>query len=146
MALFSLKPTTDQSRREWCGDFVHSKLWVFDDEYVVVGSANCNDRGYTYDTEIMAGITDEPLERVVGLRFARELRIALWHKHLGLPHSYLQDFTKGLAKWLDPPPSAMIFDASDRESSPLLGDTLIRDDPTAEKLWTRMIDPDADKL
>ena len=34
--MFSLRPTSDAHRRQWCGDFVHSKLWIFDDDYVAV--------------------------------------------------------------------------------------------------------------
>ncbi|WP_248928050.1 phospholipase D family protein [Paenibacillus hamazuiensis] len=115
--MFSLKETKDPGRRPWCGDFVHSKLWIFDDEYVAVGSANCDDRGYTYDTEIMAGITEEPLERAAGGRFARDLRIALWRKHLGLPHAQFVDIAAGLRHWLNLPPSAMVYDSSDLETS-----------------------------
>jgi phosphatidylserine/phosphatidylglycerophosphate/cardiolipin synthase-like enzyme len=144
--LFSLKPNTDTSRRPWCGDFVHSKLWICDDDFVVVGSANCDDRGYTYDSEIMAGITEEPLQRAAGARFARDLRIALWHKHLGVPHAQLADFTKGLAQWIQPMPASMVVDVSDLQDSPLLGKKLIRDDKTIDFVWTHMIDTDADKL
>ena len=144
--MFSLRPTTDAERRPWCGDFVHSKLWIFDDDFVVVGSANCDDRGYTFDTEIVAGIADDPLERASGARFARDLRIALWRKHLGVPHSQLQDFSKGLRFWLSPPPSSMVIDTSALEDSPLLGSELIRSNPTVDFAWTHLIDPDADKL
>ncbi len=146
--MFSLKPTTDSGRRPWCGEFVHSKLWIVDDQYVAVGSANCDDRGYTYDTEIMAGITEEPIERAAGGRFARDLRIALWRKHLGLDHSHFVNFAVGLKHWLTLPASAMVFDSSDLEESSLLNDTkgLTRDDPTANFAWTHFLDPDADKL
>lgn len=146
--MFCLKATMDPGRKPWCGDFVHPKLWIIDDEYVAVGSANCDDRGYTYDTEIMAGITEEPLERTAGGRFARDLRIALWRKHLGLPHAQFVDIAAGLRHWLNPPPSAMIYDSSDLEESPLLNDTkgLTRDDPKANFKWTHIADPDADKL
>ncbi|MBY0598959.1 phospholipase D family protein [Bacillus bingmayongensis] len=146
--MFSLKETKDPGRRPWCGDFVHSKLWIIDDEYVAVGSANCDDRGYTYDTEIMAGITEEPLERAAGGRFARDLRIALWRKHLGLPHAQFFDIATGLKHWLNPPPSAMIYDSSDLEESPLLNNTkgLTREDSNANFAWTHLLDPDADKL
>jgi phosphatidylserine/phosphatidylglycerophosphate/cardiolipin synthase-like enzyme len=146
--MFSLSETKDANRRPWCGDFVHSKLWIFDDDFVVVGSANCDDRGYTYDTEIMAGLTEEPLERAAGGRFARNLRIALWRKHLGLPHAQLRDFASGLQHWLNPPPSAMFYDSSKLEVSGLLNDTegLTRDNSTANFAWTHLIDPDADKL
>ena len=94
----------------------------------------------------MAGITEEPLQRMSGSRFGRDLRVALWHKHLGVPHAHLESFTEGLRYWFSPPPSAMVVDASALEVSPLLGTSLIRSDPTVEYAWTHLIDPDADKL
>lgn len=145
-SMFSLTPAGDPNRRQWCGDFVHSKLWIADDEFVAIGSANCDDRGYTFDTEIMAGITEEPLEHLAGSRFARDLRVALWHKHLGVPHGQVQDFAKGLRYWFKPPPHAMVVNASALEHSPLLGSGLIRDDKTIDYAWTHLIDPDADKI
>ncbi|MBP1967770.1 phospholipase D family protein [Paenibacillus aceris] len=146
--MFSLKNPPDSARKGWCGSYVHSKTWIFDDEYVVVGSANCDDRGYSYDTEIVAGITEEPISRVLGGRFARDLRISLWRKHLGIPHVYLQKFSTGLAYWQNPPPSAMIFDNSDLEDSPLFNGAkeLTRDNKNANYVWTHLSDPDADKL
>lgn len=39
--------------------YVHSKCWVFDDELAVIGSANCNRRGYQHDSEVDAFIWDE---------------------------------------------------------------------------------------
>ncbi|HEF1899652.1 phospholipase D-like domain-containing protein [Bacillus cereus] len=146
--MFCLKETKDPGRRAWCGDFVHSKLWIIDDEYVAVGSANCDDRGYTYDTEIMAGITEEPIERAAGGMFARDLRIALWRKHLGLPHAQFVNIATGLRHWLNPPPSAMVYDSSDLEVSPLLNGTkgLTRENTNANFAWTHLFDPDADKL
>ena len=31
--------------------YVHAKIWVFDDDYAIIGSANCNNRGYTHDSD-----------------------------------------------------------------------------------------------
>lgn len=39
--------------------YIHSKCWVFDDELAVIGSANCNRRGYQHDSEVDAFIWDE---------------------------------------------------------------------------------------
>ena len=52
--------------------YVHAKMWIIDDEFAIIGSANCNRRSYAHDSEVMAGIYD--LER----NFAKQLRIALW--------------------------------------------------------------------
>jgi phosphatidylserine/phosphatidylglycerophosphate/cardiolipin synthase-like enzyme len=58
----------------------HSKTWIFDDTFAVVGSANCNRRSYSCDSEIGVAIADsgDPGE----LRFAKRLRMDLWLKHL----------------------------------------------------------------
>lgn len=61
--------------------FVHSKSWIFDDEFCLVSSANCNRRGYSHDSEIGAAIFD-PNPRGDRLYFAHELRMRLWMKHL----------------------------------------------------------------
>ena len=67
--------------------WLHAKCWIFDDEFAVVGSANCNRRGYSYDSELCVGIAD-PDRRTRGTYFAHRLRMDLWLKHLnGRPES-----------------------------------------------------------
>jgi phosphatidylserine/phosphatidylglycerophosphate/cardiolipin synthase-like enzyme len=67
--------------------WLHSKLWIFDDEFAIIGSANCNRRGYSYDSELCVGIAD-PRRLTGGMYFAKRLRMNLWLKHLnGLPTS-----------------------------------------------------------
>ena len=39
--------------------YVHSKIWIMDDRFAVIGSSNCNNRGYNHDSEVVAGIYDE---------------------------------------------------------------------------------------
>ncbi|WP_159807858.1 phospholipase D-like domain-containing protein [Cellulomonas citrea] len=41
--------------------YVHSKTWVFDDELLVTGSANCNRRGYSHDSELDVAVVDPTL-------------------------------------------------------------------------------------
>lgn len=81
--------------------YVHSKCWVFDDELAVIGSANCNRRGYQHDSEVDAFIFDDanaspPLIALAargesaetsasGLTFAQQFRMRLWSEHLGVP-------------------------------------------------------------
>ncbi len=65
--------------------YIHSKAWVFDDQLAVIGSANCNRRGWESDSEVAAFIMDtmegtNPSD----YSFAQRLRIALWKKHLGI--------------------------------------------------------------
>ena len=64
--------------------YVHAKSWVFDDELAVIGSANCNRRGYQHDSEVDAFIFDDaPLRS--NLTFAQQYRMRLWKEHLGVP-------------------------------------------------------------
>lgn len=47
--------------------YVHSKCWVFDDELAVIGSANCNRRGYQHDSEVDAFIWDDISPTIPGM-------------------------------------------------------------------------------
>jgi phosphatidylserine/phosphatidylglycerophosphate/cardiolipin synthase-like enzyme len=62
--------------------YVHSKLYIMDDECAIIGSANCARRSLTNDSEAIAGICDEALWNITGYNFAHRLRIALWAEHL----------------------------------------------------------------
>ncbi|MBX9813546.1 MAG: hypothetical protein K2X76_02460 [Sphingomonas sp.] len=100
-----------QPNRGACGDdgclgahtYVHSKCWVFDDELAVIGSANCNRRGYQHDSEVDAFIFDDvapggggagPLIALAATApresiatppsFAQSFRRRLWREHLGI--------------------------------------------------------------
>ena len=73
--------------------YVHAKVCVIDDVWVVVGSDNLNRRSWTHDSEISCSVIDTtPDERAPldpgGLgdgarRLARETRLRLWREHLG---------------------------------------------------------------
>ncbi|HWE63582.1 MAG TPA: phospholipase D family protein [Chloroflexota bacterium] len=56
--------------------YVHAKVAIVDDEWLIVGSANLNDRGLITDSEICTLIHDQDL--------ARDLRLDLWAEHLGM--------------------------------------------------------------
>ncbi len=152
--MYTLAKPSDPERQKWCGSFVHSKTWVFDDGYAIIGSANCDNRGYTLDSELVAGIadTDETTVRR-GASFATNLRTTLWHKHLGVPHAELRDWEKGIKHWKNPPPSAMIADASALEVDPsfqkpqhLISQGLVSQPvvtAVVERVWTTVLDPDA---
>lgn len=78
--------------------YVHSKLFIIDDRYVSVGSANFNARSLLNDTEIQAGIVDtETFEATIAgknelvARFAHELRCRLWAEHLELDAEVIRD-------------------------------------------------------
>ncbi len=146
--MYTLKDSNDKERQKWCGTYVHSKTWIFDDGYAVIGSANCDNRGYTHDTEVVAGITDSNLLEVyLGESFAIDLRTRLWHKHLGLPHAQIRNWDKAIRFWKSPPPSAMIVDASglelDNDLSPPATFPSGAEADNVEKVWTKLVDPDA---
>jgi phosphatidylserine/phosphatidylglycerophosphate/cardiolipin synthase-like enzyme len=56
--------------------YVHSKLMIVDDEFVLIGSANMCQRSMTHDGELQLGIVDDDD------LFALNLRRDLWHEHL----------------------------------------------------------------
>lgn len=62
--------------------YVHSKCWIFDDEYAIIGSANTNRRSFTHDSESAIGVWDRGKADRSTLYFAHDLRIALWSKYL----------------------------------------------------------------
>jgi phosphatidylserine/phosphatidylglycerophosphate/cardiolipin synthase-like enzyme len=63
--------------------WVHAKMWTFDDEFAVVGSANLNRRGYTSDVETGLAFCDPQGEGAQNL--VKRLRMDLWEKHLNMP-------------------------------------------------------------
>jgi phosphatidylserine/phosphatidylglycerophosphate/cardiolipin synthase-like enzyme len=80
------------------GCYVHAKTWVFDDEMVVIGSANCNRRGLSSDSEANVCILDTPYK---GDCSAKALRKRLWVKHLGVEEDAVDqyDSAKSLKLW-----------------------------------------------
>ncbi len=59
--------------------YVHSKIAIMDDAWLMVGSANMNDWGFVTDSELNVLIHDAGL--------ARDLRLDLWAEHLALPRA-----------------------------------------------------------
>ena len=75
------------------GIYVHAKVCIIDDVWMMVGSDNMNRRSWTHDSELSCAVLDEvhderePLDPA-GLgdgarRLARETRLQLWREHLG---------------------------------------------------------------
>jgi phosphatidylserine/phosphatidylglycerophosphate/cardiolipin synthase-like enzyme len=81
--------------------YVHSKSWVFDDELAVIGSANCNRRGYQHDSEVDAFIFDDARVRS-DLTFAQQYRMRLWKEHLGVPARDVVDGVASAGLWRAP--------------------------------------------
>jgi len=114
---------------------VHSKTWIFDDKFAIIGSANCNRRGYTHDSEQIVGIFQ--MNEADTLCFAHELRMNLWQKHLNLPPADVQDPIASAANWRTPPASATIANYnpnSGQDNPPIFMDTNLA--------WNNIIDPD----
>lgn len=80
--------------------YVHSKTWIFDDELAIVGSANCNRRGYSHDSELDVGVHDTS----VG-----DLRRRIWLRRLNtqgvstpLVEADVADFAAAAKYWERP--------------------------------------------
>ena len=71
--------------------YVHSKLLIVDDEFVLIGSANVGQRSMTFDGELDVGIVDS------NNTFAKECRKALWSEHLGVSPTAVDDPIAGYA-------------------------------------------------
>ncbi|CAJ0572363.1 unnamed protein product, partial [Mesorhabditis spiculigera] len=98
--------------------YIHCKLMIVDDEHVIIGSANINDRSQAgnRDSEVCMVYTDTSRERSImdgkpyeAGKFAKSLRVKCMQEHLGL----LPDARRpaGFAKQvsLDDPVSASFF-------------------------------------
>ena len=84
--------------------YVHAKCWVFDDELSVIGSANCNKRGWEHDSEIGAFVFDDRAPTAASSRtFAQKMRMDLWSEHLSLPPATFADGITSASHWLRPP-------------------------------------------
>jgi phosphatidylserine/phosphatidylglycerophosphate/cardiolipin synthase-like enzyme len=106
--------------------YVHAKTWVFDDELAVIGSANCNRRGWQSDSEANAFIFDDAAPSSGALTFAQQLRRDLWAEHLGVPGSSVEDGVASAGLWLTSSPTARVLPydpAADTDSTLLLCST-----------------------
>jgi phosphatidylserine/phosphatidylglycerophosphate/cardiolipin synthase-like enzyme len=88
--------------------YVHAKMWVFDDKYAIIGSANCGRRSYTHDSEAVAGIYDESSDEACKVHFAHNLRMRLWAEHLNMGMGSVFDPIGSAAHWASPPASARV--------------------------------------
>jgi len=65
--------------------YVHAKLLICDDEYVLLGSGNVNSKSQSHDGELSVGIVDSAEQ------FAKEVRKQVWGHHLGRAPSSLDN-------------------------------------------------------
>lgn len=129
--------------------YVHAKSWVFDDELAVIGTANCNRRGYTFDSEVDAFIFDDaPPPQVFtaarealpfGPTFAQKFRMDLWSHHLGVARAQVEDGVTSATLWRTPgrPATARVAGFDHRIPSPSTAQS---------RLQQRIMDIAADKL
>jgi phosphatidylserine/phosphatidylglycerophosphate/cardiolipin synthase-like enzyme/outer membrane protein OmpA-like peptidoglycan-associated protein len=90
--------------------YVHAKCWVFDDELALIGSANCNKRGWEHDTELGAFIFDDHRPQTAAARsFAQQFRMDLWAEHLNIPATRVEDGVASGSLWLRPGASARVL-------------------------------------
>ncbi len=117
--------------------YVHAKTWIFDDELAVIGSANCNRRGWESGGEVIAAIFDKAPDLKSGkFSFAQKLRMKLWAEHLGIKEDLLKDGVLDAHRWLDASSTAAVrrynpIEAKDSSFEDLLS-------------WDRAIDPGTD--
>jgi phosphatidylserine/phosphatidylglycerophosphate/cardiolipin synthase-like enzyme len=76
--------------------YVHSKIMITDDRWIIIGSANTDRDGFNDSTEFDLGITSTSL--------AQQLRAKLWREHLkeyisSNNNINLKDFNKGFEAW-----------------------------------------------
>jgi phosphatidylserine/phosphatidylglycerophosphate/cardiolipin synthase-like enzyme len=62
--------------------YVHAKVGIIDDEWLTVGSANLNTRGFVTDSEINV--------QAIAPEIAKSLRVRLWADHLHLPEDEIK--------------------------------------------------------
>jgi len=103
---------------DWSIFYIHSKTWIFDDEFLITGSANCNRRGYSHDSECDVGVYDQ------NKFFVKELRKRIWRRRLnvkGISRSPLQDndvddFLSACRYWEKPDTYGMAIENSKQTS------------------------------
>jgi phosphatidylserine/phosphatidylglycerophosphate/cardiolipin synthase-like enzyme len=132
--------------------YVHSKVWIIDDEFAVIGSVNSNQRSWMHDSEVAAGIYDASTEASNHARLPRSLRIKLWQEHLNMrtPQGAAQlwDGVASAAHWLHPPKGARVrpYDLDERnqrgENDQGLPFWIPRFLADSDLVWNNIFDPD----
>ena len=80
-------------------------MFIFDDQFAIIGSANCNNRGYNHYSEVVAGILGNVES---DMNFAKELRIRLWQEHLNRSRSDVTDPLTSARHWFSPAESSSV--------------------------------------
>jgi len=114
--------------------FVHSKTFIFDDKFAIIGSANMNRRGYTHDSEQNAGIFDSNKEK--RFFFAHELRMNLWGKILGKRPIDMVDPIASSVHWSKPIGAIRTYELNLKDDSHGIEDVI------KDLIWNHGLDPD----
>ena len=132
--------------------YVHSKVWIIDDEFAVIGSVNSNQRSWMHDSEVAAGIYDSGPDGSNHLRLPHALRIELWQEHLNMRTTEgaaeLWDGATSAAHWLRPPVGARVqpYDLDERnrrgENDQGLPFPFPRFLANSDLIWNNIFDPD----
>jgi phosphatidylserine/phosphatidylglycerophosphate/cardiolipin synthase-like enzyme len=96
--------------------YVHAKVCIIDDVWMIVGSDNLNRRSWTHDSELSVSVLDDTRDErephdPAGLgdgarRLARDARVRLWREHLGRTES------TGIEDLVDPDSAFAAFRAT----------------------------------
>lgn len=78
----------------WMPTYVHSKLMMIDDDFLIQGSANINARSMAFDSELTISIQDTCEAPIV-----QPMRKKLWQMHTG--RAPLTDIAEEFRKWVD---------------------------------------------
>jgi phosphatidylserine/phosphatidylglycerophosphate/cardiolipin synthase-like enzyme len=132
--------------------YVHSKVWIIDDEFAVIGSVNSNQRSWMHDSEVAAGIYDASRDGSNEAGLPHSLRVELWQEHLNMrtPEgaAELRDGVAGAAHWLHPPKGARVrpYDIDERnqrgENDQGLPFPFPRFLADSDLVWDNIFDPD----
>ncbi|MGA7368211.1 MAG: phosphatidylserine/phosphatidylglycerophosphate/cardiolipin synthase family protein [Nitrososphaeraceae archaeon] len=108
--------------------YVHSKLFIVDDKWITIGSANIDKNGFKDSTEVNVGITSSSL--------AKELRIRLWREHIGSPEN-----TKNLTNIYRPEKAKQLSPSRRKFESPSYDNCSdIEDFDNGFNIWKKIAD------
>lgn len=115
-ALYASGPSAGIHAFRYRPVYVHAKVAIIDDEWLTIGSANLNNRGFVTDSEINVVVQDRGL--------ATDLRVDLWAEHLALSREEVEQ-TDPIAlidqRWRDrATANAAIMGDGDRGDRPLV--------------------------
>jgi len=132
--------------------WMHSKAWVFDDKFAIIGSANVNRRGYTHDSEVQCGIFDVKADKKSRWYWAHELRMNLWAKHLGVSPISCRDPIASLPFWTATSTgttrAVRVYDRNRDKATQTAGNGFHPDSTAWYKgiAWEKVVDPPATPL